>query len=202
MPHVHKMTIMIHTASDDRFLGNQGVSSYFAALLQNLKRQTLKQFELVYIDTFYEENRQEFSKLMRGIGFVCKHVPIHQKHRYWFDRGNTYISAAKNTGILYADGELVVTCDDAEFFPDTLLETYWKHYKSGRYMLAMHKRLKNLDTADGMPVFPIHGEEYVNDHRLQVMKGPLLEHNNGSWGFAGTSFSLDDALFAFPEVAK
>lgn len=194
MPHVHKMTLMIHTASDDRFLENQGVGSYFAAVLKNLSRQTMKQFELVYVDTFYEENRQAFATLTSGLGFVCKHVPVHPRHRYWYDRGNTYISAAKNTGIIYADGELLVTCDDAEFFPDNFLETYWKHYKAGRYMLAMHKRLKSLKTSEGLPVFPVEGEVYVNDHRLKSMTEPLLLHNNGSWGFAGTSFSLDDAL--------
>ena len=37
-----------------------------------------------------------------------------------------------------ADGEICVTCDDAEFFPSDFLETYLKHYRRGCFMLGMH----------------------------------------------------------------
>lgn len=115
MHYVHKISLMIHTASHDAFLNNQGIKSYFTSLLKNLSRQTLKEFELIYIDTFYDNNKDFFNSLNSGLPFILKHVPIHEKHRYWYDKGYVYISAAKNTGLLYADGELVITCDDAEF---------------------------------------------------------------------------------------
>ena len=194
MRYVHNMTIMIHTASCDNFLENQGMPSYHAAVLECLRRQTLKSFELVYVDTFYEDNRDAFERMLPSLPFIVKHVPVHKEHRYWFNRGNTYISAAKNTGIIYADGELCVTCDDAEFFPENFLETYWRHYKSGHLMLGMHKRMKSMKVQHGLPCFPIDGDIYINDHRLNNIKEEIHHHTNGTWGFAGTSFPLAEAV--------
>ncbi len=194
MHFVHKISLMIHTASPDDFLSGQGIPSYYRALLENLRRQTIKEFELVYVDTFHDSNRDRFGQYVAGLPFITKHVPVHHEHRYWFDRGYTYISAAKNTGIIHADGELCVTCDDAEFFPDDLLERYWRHYKSGHLMLGMHKRMKSIKTHDGLPSFPITGDIYINDHRFNTISERLKYHTNGSWGFAGTSFPLVDAI--------
>lgn len=203
MNYVHKISLMIHTASCDNFLESQGIPSYYEALLKNLSRQSLREFELVYVDTFYDDNKARFDGLISGLNFNVKHIPIHKEHRYWFDKGYCYISAAKNTGILHSDGELLVTCDDSEFFPDTFLQRYWNHYKTGHYMLGMHKRLKNIQTENGIPVFPIRGEIYINDHRfnqLYVNDSPtkkinqVYHHTHGGWAFAGTSFSLLDAL--------
>ena len=194
MNYVHRMSLMIHTASCDNFLEAQGIPSYYEALLRNLSRQTLREFELVYVDTFYEENKEKFDKLLSGLNFNVKHVPIHVEHRYWYDKGYCYIAAAKNTGILHADGELLVTCDDGEFFPDDFLQRYWNHYKTGHYMLGMHNRLKNIKTENGIPIFPISGEVYINDHRFLNVANQTYQHKNGSWAFAGTSFSLLDAL--------
>ena len=194
MHFVHKVSLMIHTASCDNFLENQGIQSYFHNLLKNLSRQTLKEFEFIYVDTFYDDNKDKFDRLLPGLPFIVKHVPVHKNHRYWYDKGHTYISAAKNTGIMHADGELCITCDDAEFFPDDILERYWNHYKSGHYMLGMHNRLKNIKTENGFVCFPIQGEIYINDHRFLQLKQDTQKHAFGSWAFAGTSFSLEDAL--------
>lgn len=189
------ISLMIHTASMDHFLKNQGIDSYFESLTHCLSKQNFKKFELVYVDTFYENNKDKFSKIINCLPFQVKHVDIHKQHRYWYDRGNTYISAAKNTGILYADGELCITCDDAEFFPDNFLNLYWKEYKQGRLLIALHKRLKKINSYKGKALTPISGEEYINDSRFTLLKSINYKiHNSGSLAFAGTSFSLNDAL--------
>ena len=121
-----KVSLLIHTASADDFLVSQGIPSYFNALLWNLENQSFKDFELVYIDTYHDTNRETFRRYCEESDkeFKVKHVPVHPAHRYWFDRGYCFISAAKNTGILWADGELCVSCDDAEFFPEKFLGSY------------------------------------------------------------------------------
>lgn len=187
-----KVSLMIHTASPDDFLANHGIPSYFIALIANLRHQTFTDFELVYVDTYYEENKANFATLQTPC--VVKHVPIHPNHRYWYDQGFCYIAAAKNTGILYADGELLVTCDDAEFFPDQFLEMYWWQYRHGRYAHALHKRFKRLDTVIGVPVHPLSGDEYVNDHRWERLTGGVKHHQHGNWCYAGSSFSITDAV--------
>lgn len=176
----------------------QGIPSYFRALLHNLSFQSFKEFELIYVDTLYEFNREHHQALIESASFQVKHVPIHVHHRYWYDKGYCFISAAKNTGIVYADGELVVSCDDAEFLPDYLLKAYWNHYQTGRFMHAVHKRLKNIKTTDGLPVMPIDGDVYINDHRLTsdnfLGNQTVVPHRYGTLTFAGTSYSLADAL--------
>lgn len=187
-----KISLIIHTASPDDFLRPQGIPSYFEALVENLTHQTFKQFELIYVDTYYAENRAHFRTVT---GIPIKHVPVHKDHRYWYDRGNCYIAAAKNTGILYADGDLCVSCDDAEFFPPLFLDRYWYYYaRHGVYMHALHKRFRSLLIADGKLVMPPIGDEYVNDHRWEHLTDGKRRHQYGTWCFAGTSFSLGDAL--------
>lgn len=186
------ISLIIHTASSDDFLRGQGIAGYFEAVTRCLSHQTHGSFELVYVDTFYEQNRDRFASIERP--FRIKHVPIHPEHRYYFDRGFCFISAAKNTGIIHADGELLISCDDAEFFPPHLLATYWKHYQDGHLMHALHRRMKTIETKDGMPMIPVVGEVYTNDHRWsRVNNGPYV-HEHRSIAFAGTSFSLEDAL--------
>ena len=198
------LTLMIHTASPDDFLKSQGIRSYFDALIWNLREQTFQDFELVYVDTYYEENRQLFDKIVYvghnsaradiAFKFGVKHVPVHRDHRYWYDRGHCYIAAAKNTGILYADGELCVSCDDAEFFPAHFLQGYVEHYRSGYRAHALHKRYRSVEISDKMPKYPLVGDEYRNDHRWEYVKDGLYIHQHGSLCFAGTSFTLADAL--------
>jgi predicted O-methyltransferase YrrM len=195
-----KISLLIHTASYDNFLFNQGIHSYFETVTDCLKRQTFKDFEFIFIDAFYEDNKDNFKKIIKSLPFLVKHVAIHKNHRYWYDKGYCYISAAKNTGILYADGELVISCDDAELFPEQLLQKYWDHYQSGYLMLGVHKRMKSINTENGFPVYPITGEIYINDHRMEtaMRKGDnnkVYHHKFGNWAFAGTSFKLEDAVF-------
>lgn len=188
-----KVTLTIHTASFDNFLENQGINSYFQALTYCLLFQKLKSFELVYIDTFYEDNKDKFAGIIADLPFQVKHVPIHPNHRYWYDLGHTYIAAAKNTGMIYADGELVVTCDDAEFFPEDFLASYWDCYEKGVTLIASHKRMTSIKTADGCLCMPIEGDIYVNDHRVLNLKDDSASCD-GSWTYAGTSYALSDGL--------
>lgn len=186
---------MIHTASSDNFLQNQGIPSYFEAVCDCLNRQSFRAFEFIYIDTFYEDNQENFAKIISTLPFQVKHVPIHPGHRYWYDLNHIYISAAKNTGILYADGGLIVTCDDGEFFPEDFLLRYWQNYNNGYLTHSYHKRMTNIKTENGKPIYPIDGDIYINDHRAKhVENQQTYPHKHGTWAFAGSSFTLVQAL--------
>lgn len=186
------VSLMVHTASQDSFLSHHGIPSAVLMLLDTLEHQTFRDFELVYVDAHYETTRQIVAGVKPGFGF--KHVHIHPAHRYWYDQGYTFISAAKNTGILYADGDLCVTCDDGEVFPPNLLEKYWSYYAAdGSFMHAAHKRMRSIGVKEGRIIYPISGDVYCNDNRAQA-KGEVIRHQNGSWMYAGTSFSMSAAL--------
>lgn len=150
-----------------------------------MSQQTFKDIELVYVDAHYEENKEQFSQLVKPFSVI--HVPIHHNHRYWYDRGNFFIAAAKNTGIIHSKGELLITIDDAEFLPRHLLQLAWDYYKSGKRLVCLHKRLKSIENLD-----ELKGSEYVNDHRWRGLSSPRT--CSGEWAFAGTSFSIEDAL--------
>jgi len=185
-----KISVCMHTASNDNFLSEQGINSAVQMYVDCLNNQTFKDFEFILIDANYKYNKDAFKNIKTN--FIFKHVPIHFDHLYWRNQNLVFISSAKNTGILYADGELLVTVDDAEIFPDFLLEKYWKYYSEKNiFMCAAHKRLKNIANESGRILFPINGETYINDSRLD---GRVYLPMPTSWTYAGTSYSLKMAL--------
>jgi hypothetical protein len=186
-----KISLLIHTASPDDFLSGQGIPSAFWAVVQNLARQTFKYFELVYVDRYFERNAKVFRQ-WEGT-FPVKHVPIHPAHRYWYDQNHLFICAAKNTGIIYADGELLITCDDAEIFPEHFLQAYWTYYMNeGRYLHPYHRRFRTIRTRMGKIVYPIEGA--ISASNARVPDEEVQRHENGGWLYAGTSFSLEHGL--------
>lgn len=191
-----QLTLTVRCASRDNFLATQGVPSFFAGLLHCLRQQTFRNFEFVFVDAYYAENREAFAKLKAD--FVVKHVDMHPGHRYWYDKGWAAMAGATNTAILYADGELIVSLDDAEFFNADLLERYWRAYQDGACLHACHRRLRTFATQDGLPVVPLSGDLYINDSRMARLAkhgtNGVLKHSHGQWLYAGKSFSLADAL--------
>ena len=190
------ISVLIHTASHDDFLSPSGVESYFESVVLNLAHQTFNEIELVYVDSSYKENQGKFQDIASNASFQIKHVPIHNSHKYWFDRGKYYISAAKNTGIIYADGELCVTFDDAEFFPSGLLEKYWRNYRDkNTLLLALHKRVSSVSNHGGRAMFPIKAVEkrLDVDPRWKLLKNKKYSPS-GDLAFAGTCFPLEAAV--------
>jgi hypothetical protein len=188
-----KLSLTIRSASRDNFLATQGIPSFFEAVMWCMHEQTFTDFEFIYVDTYYDQNRARFATI--NPGFQVKHVPVHKDHRYWYDQGWAFMAAATNTAILYADGELIVSLDDAEFFNRDLLRRYWTAYQCDMFMHASHRRLRSIDLDNGWPTLPISGDVYINDSRLNRLKGDRTKmHREGSWLYAGKSFSLEDAL--------
>jgi glycosyltransferase involved in cell wall biosynthesis len=189
-----KISLSIHTVSPDNFLANQGIPSYLTALVDCLERQTFKDFELIYVDYYQRENNP---LLDINPSFTIKHVQVDKNHRYWYDKGNYHISAAKNTGLLHADGELFITCDDAEFFPENFLAEYWRYYKDeGKYAHAAHKRFNSLQVSNGCPIYPLQGDENTLPQHIDTRRfnSDKHYHSHGTWMFAGSSCSLEHAL--------
>lgn len=203
-----KISVMIHTASYDTFISNMGIESYFSSFLENLAIQTFKDFEFIYVDSWFDENRKNFEDKIKEYDFTIKHVPVHEGHRYWYDMGHTYISAAKNTGILYADGELCITFDDSEFIPKDLLQSYWDYYQEGYLLLPLHKRVLKIFTLDPLVYIESREKSDMDSRGSFIREDPdptgnpgtvyekdTLFHNGGGWAYAGTPFPLEDAIY-------
>jgi hypothetical protein len=189
-----KISLIIHTASADNMLQKEhNIDSMFQMYIDCLEQQTFKDFEFILVDGKYDENKESFKNIKTS--FVVKHVPIHDNHRYWFDKNLVHISSIKNTGLLYADGELCISVDDAELFHDKLLDMYWYYYQSGFLMNSLFKRFKTISVNALKRVnMPILGEEYNNDPRFNYLKNENLIHSHGDLLYAGTSFTLNSAI--------
>jgi hypothetical protein len=105
----------------------------FEALLQ----QSFKDFEVIVVDALYPKRKEWLDKKW---SFPFKYVPVHPNHRFWLDRKRWNICGTLNTGILHAEGELIVRIDDCSEFDQLFLQKFWDGYNQGYFPLAMHVR--------------------------------------------------------------
>lgn len=117
----------------------------FEPTLRSLNEQSFKDFELVFVDCLYESR----STLFKGdpfkaenLDFPIKHIPVHPNHRFWLDRKRWNICGTLNSGIIAAEGELLIRIDDASEFDSGYLQRFWEGYESGYFPLAMHTRYR------------------------------------------------------------
>jgi len=184
--------------------------------MHSLEKQAFKDFELIIVDALYPLKREWIER--RKWSFPVKYVPVHPNHRFWLDRKRWNVCGALNTGILYAEGELLVRVDDCSEFKPDFLAKFWEGYKSGYFPLAMHIRYlagkpakinkeyfekgyeaKNSNTFEQIDrkelLKRLYGEEgLVRDTRYPIVKryGKMIAPHN--WGYGYTSFSLEAAL--------
>jgi glycosyltransferase involved in cell wall biosynthesis len=98
----------------------------FRFQLPSLARQTMPkdEWELILVDDFPESREQKVKEFAEENGVNIKWM--RSKPSYY--RTNTAIACARNTGLIYADGELCVFIDDYSWVKPQYLETMWKGY--------------------------------------------------------------------------
>jgi len=116
----------------------------FEPTLKSLNKQSFKDFELIVVDCLYETRPNLFKRdpfKSEKFDFPIKHIPVHQNHRFWLDKGMWNVCGALNSGIIVAEGDLIVRMDDASEIPDpNYLKKFWEYYESGLFALALHVR--------------------------------------------------------------
>lgn len=100
--------------------------------LQTLARQTMKDFEYIVLDVFWEERKDYFEDHI-NYGLRIKHVPA-GKGSIWHDKGLCQVCHQFNQGIIHADGELLFFCADSNMLPPWLMESLWKRYQEGWFV--------------------------------------------------------------------
>lgn len=131
------ISCIMATARDNYPIIGMPETHLFEPTFTSLEQQTFKDFELILVDALYPK-RQEW--VTKDLQFPIKYVPVHPNHRFWLDRKRWFVCGALNTGIIHANGELLVRIDDCSQFDSTFLEKFWNGYKSGYFPLAMHIR--------------------------------------------------------------
>jgi len=159
------ISCILPTARSDYSIIGQPDVHIFEPTLRSLSRQVFRDFELIVVDALYPKRGSWFED--SRLPFPVKYVPVHPNHRFWLNRKRWGVCGQLNTGILHADGELLVRIDDCSEFPDTrYLERFWEGYQSGFFPMAMHIRY-----LEGKPA-------RVNSEYLE--KGYEMKHSE-SW---------------------
>lgn len=187
-----KISVIIRTVSKDNFLfEDYGILSAIQMYVTMFENQTFKDFELILVDHFYEENKEYVENIKTS--FVFKHVPVHENHNYWSKQGYTCGSGFKNTGLLYADGTLVIYFDDGEIISPKLIGMYWYYYTQGLFLHAFHLGTKNPIVINNKLTYPYYDKFFIKDSRDSQTKS-IHYHNYGSWLYAGACHALTDLL--------
>ena len=102
-------------------------------IVENLERQTFRDFELIIVDLCWEY-RTEWVEQWRqrtpeSEQFPILHIP--DKSSIFRDLGLWRISASKNTGLLYARGECAIFSDDGQEWSEDALEALAPWGKNG-----------------------------------------------------------------------
>jgi len=164
------ISVIMPTARDDYSIIGQPDLHYLKPTIDSLSKQTFKDFEFILVDALQDQKESyDFSKLP----FPIKHIPVHPNHRFWLDMKRWNVCGALNTGIIHAEGELIVRIDDCSEFEPDFLQRFWDGYQSGYFPLAMHIRYLGGKPARLNEEY--HKEGYEAKHSDTFEKGEKLD---------------------------
>ncbi len=183
--------------------------------INSLMKQTFTDFEMIVVDALHDTREFPFDK----VTFPVKHVPVNPNHRFWLERKRWNVCGALNTGILNAEGELIVRIDDCSEFEKTFLEDIWKVYENGLWLQAMHIRFlggkparfdakyrekgyeaKYSITSEPKDRFNMLKKMYGEDGIIRDTRYPIVVESGGKmiapyqWMYGYSVFTLEAAL--------
>ena len=147
----------------------------------DLAKQTFKDFELVAVDGLHPFRAETFQN--SPYPFPIRHVAPRQTRMVKDQR--VAISAYKNTGIMYSQGELILTLDDCCWIDDSYLQRCWDAWSREKTRLAAMVWPSNA------PVFQ-DGRRHLLDGQGKCVGPRDGGHTPPMYGFA--SFSTEAAL--------
>ena len=165
--------------------------SFIEPTLNSLANSSFKDFEVVIV---HRKPDAIIDSVKKYNGFLSIKL-IKEKHSIWHDLDEKYctISNAINTGIIWSDGDLLISIDDCSLLPRQLIKELYRMYKSGMY--GMPKAIK-YSFAEG----PQFSDSWtLREYNKRVLKETLPwrmkpgEVFGTGWGYC-LSFSLQHAL--------
>ena len=113
--------------------------------LMGLSKQTFpkSEFEVIFIDD-YPQSREEETK---GYGLNVKY--LRSKPARW--RSNALIANARNTGLIHAQGELIIFLDDYSWVRPQFIEEHYKGFQEGYCIMGPVAR---IEYAENIPEDP------------------------------------------------
>lgn len=160
---------------------------HFEWALESLKRQTFKDFEYIIVDGLYGDRKEVVIDIVKklDITFPVLHIP--DKSSRW--RGKRpAINNARNTALVFANGQYIVHHDDCCKMYDDWLERHVTWLDKGYMVAGNWIGCQSMDK-NGKGVIGKSGLEY----RSTIIKSPQVV--TGGWLYgANMSFSVKTAL--------
>lgn len=152
------LTIGLSTGQADYCLKAYPNIHIFEYTMAALRKQTVKDFEVIVADVYYENRKNYFKEHPED--FPILHVPV--KPNIWLKNNCPAICATKNTYLMYASGKYVTNMGDCwspfnNFVELTL--NYMKQYKyvSYKWELKLGEETTHKDHRDNSIEKIIHG---------------------------------------------
>lgn len=132
--------------------------------LYSLKEQSMpgEDWELIIVDDYPYREIAHIGEVGLELGIKNMRV-LRSKANYW--RSNRLIANARNTGLIYAEGELVVFLDDYCWVKPGWLKEHWKTYKRSPYTM----------------LGPMQAVKYVPGVYRDLDRLPPPERDEGYW---------------------
>ena len=159
--------------------------SFLEPTLESLRRQTFRDFEVVIVDYFADERRSITDRYKDDL--EIKH--IREKPTIWHElpEPNGFetplrmkfpsVCNARNTGIIVADGELLVFLDDNILLEPKTLETCWKWYEKGCGLKIIRHRFN----IDGNRILFEPAFKGLSQYSEVFQKGSMVYSYRGAW---------------------
>lgn len=140
------VSIILPTARDDYPIIGLPNIHLFQPTIDSLRLQTFKDFELIVVDSLYHLRPKLFDGLYFGnVPFPIKHISVEHNrkynHRFWLDNRRWAVAATLNTGLIHANGSLIVRLDDCCRFDSRYIERIWNEYsRNGLWLQTLYVR--------------------------------------------------------------
>lgn len=203
IPKVAKRRRLFTKEFPDLYINHISASeSVIDLTLSSLEEQTFDDFEVIIVCK-YPEEVSEFAKKWNLDIKVVK-----DKKTIWHDIHGPALNNARNTGIIYADGELLYIIDPYQIFNENVIEDAWESFKEGYYITSPHivRVHYGIDDEIKNNWEHFHGGRkkfyYIGDW---CAKGDNMKRGDismaSTWGY-GFTVSLEEAIMlnGFDEV--
>lgn len=207
-----KISIIEVTARNEYPIIGRGIDSknplhLWEPTLQTLAKQTEKDFEYIVVDLFYDERPDYFKE--HNYGLKIKHVPGYPN--IWHEKGVVQICHQFNTGIIHADGELLLFLADSNMLHPDLLKNLWDHYSLEGWFVSLgfgadvsfgEKFFQDISRSEAVPTewYRFLGFEgkLCMDHRYNKLfeqhPGRYSSPISGEWYYGISTCNMQAAL--------
>ena len=176
----------------------------FEWALESLKNQTFKDFEYIIVDGFYDERKDDVNELIRSLDLDFDVRYIKDKPCRWKGK-RPALCNARNTGLIFANGEHIVFHDDECKMPPDWLEKHLSWLEQGYIVAGSWVPYKSeneigggidtrLGTSDGQTSFVgggwLYGSNFSFPFEVAININGFDEELDGEMGQDDISFGI------------